>query len=316
MMFLLEITSNCTDPALAGILYIIKKFMDILWIVGPICAIVGAAIALVKLMSNPDEKKYKNIFRNMIIALLILFFLPAIVNVVMNLFDDNFEVAACWNQSGEIYDSMDDSKNPAYIVPDIMIERNLKDAVSGETTNLDSQIEDLEEATSDVDASSSFNKINIFVGDSRTVGMMNAVSKNNDEWICKVSSDYNWLVNIANSSVENKINEQANVFILMGINDLHNYQKYISYINDLAIKVSEKGGRTYFVSVNPTNRSADYLNDDIDEFNLKVKNGLSSYVTYIDTNSYLMNNGFSSSDGIHYTNTTYKQIYSLIKSNI
>ena len=80
--------------------------------------------------------------------------------------------------------------------------------------------------------------------------------------------------------------------------------------------VTSKGGKLYFVSVNPTNRSADYLNDDIDEFNLKLKNGLSSYVKYIDTNTFLINNGFSSNDGVHYTATTYKQIYTLIKGSL
>ena len=102
----------------------------------------------------------------------------------------------------------------------------------------------------------------------------------------------------------------------MGVNDLYNADNYISYINGLVSSVTQKGGKLYFVSVNPTNRSAEHLNDDIDAFNLKLQNGLSSYVKYIDTNTYLMNNGFSSGDGVHYTNTTYKQIYTLIKGSI
>lgn len=96
------ISSLCTDPGLASILAIIKKVMNIIWILGPILAIISAVIIGVKLMSNPDEKKYKGLFKNCIMALLMLFIVPIIVNTVMALFDDNFEVAACWNRAEEV----------------------------------------------------------------------------------------------------------------------------------------------------------------------------------------------------------------------
>lgn len=115
MMFLLQISENCTNPGLAVILSIIKKFMNILWIVGPILAIVGAIIAFIKLMTNPDEKKYKSIFKNMIIALLMLFLLPVIINVVMGLFDGQFDLATCWNQAEEI--SKTSGQKSTYIDP-------------------------------------------------------------------------------------------------------------------------------------------------------------------------------------------------------
>lgn len=99
MFILNNISEVCSDPGLAMIISLIKKAMNIIWIIGPILAIIGAVIALIKLLGNPEEKKYKSLFRNMIIALLLLFFIPAIVNTVMKLFDDNFEVSACWNQA-------------------------------------------------------------------------------------------------------------------------------------------------------------------------------------------------------------------------
>lgn len=128
MLFLLNVSSSCSDPGLAAILTVVKKFMNVLWIIGPILAIVGAGIALFKLMSNPDEKKYKGLFKNMIIALIILFFLPVIINVVMGLFDGQFDLATCWNQaesvneiSGQDSNYIDpngaDKKNPIYTDP-------------------------------------------------------------------------------------------------------------------------------------------------------------------------------------------------------
>jgi hypothetical protein len=113
--FILRISGSCTDPGLAAILATVKKFMNILWIIGPILAIVGAGIALFKLMNNPEEKKYKGLFKNMIIALIMLFFLPMIINVVMGMFDGQFDLASCWNQA-EIINEVG-SQNSNYIDP-------------------------------------------------------------------------------------------------------------------------------------------------------------------------------------------------------
>ena len=99
---ILNVSESCNDAGLAVILATIKKFMNILWIIGPIMAIVGAGIALFKLLNNPEEKKYKNLFRNMILALFILFLLPGIINVVMGMFDGKFDLATCWNQAETI----------------------------------------------------------------------------------------------------------------------------------------------------------------------------------------------------------------------
>lgn len=102
-MFILDAVSGlCSDPGLANILGIIKKFVNILWIFGPILAIISSVINAVKLMSNPDEKKYKGLFKNSVMALLFLFFIPLLVNVVMGLLDESFEVAACWNQGASV----------------------------------------------------------------------------------------------------------------------------------------------------------------------------------------------------------------------
>lgn len=123
--FILKISGDCTDPGLAAILATVKKFMNVLWIVGPILAIIGAGIALFKLMSNPEEKKYKNLFKNMLIALIILFLLPAIINVVMGLFDGQFDIATCWNQaeiinevSSQKSSYIDENKNKTTIYTD------------------------------------------------------------------------------------------------------------------------------------------------------------------------------------------------------
>ena len=134
--FILKVSGSCSDPGLAALLATAKKFMNILWIIGPILAIVGAGIALFKLMSDPEEKKYKSLFKNMIIALIILFFLPAIINVVMKMFDGQFDLASCWNQA----ETMNEvgSQNSNYIDPNKNNKTNIvtdPNAYQGQTGN-------------------------------------------------------------------------------------------------------------------------------------------------------------------------------------
>ncbi len=125
MLLLDKISSLCTDPGLAGIILIIKRVVNIIWIIGPILAIISGVIICIKMMSNPEEKKYKNLFRNCVIALLMVLFIPVIVNAVMALFDEDFEVAACWNQAEAVssngnsssYIDENGNKKPSNILP-------------------------------------------------------------------------------------------------------------------------------------------------------------------------------------------------------
>ena len=101
----------------------------------------------------------------------------------------------------------------------------------------------------------------------------------------------------------------------MGVNDLYHPDSYISYINEKSASWKSKGATTYFVSVNPTDGSYSNLNSDIDTFNQKLRSGLTN-AKYIDTNTYLKQNGYSTTDGLHYTSDTYRKIYNYIKSNL
>ena len=137
----------------------------------------------------------------------------------------------------------------------------------------------------------------------------------NDTWSGKVSAGLDWMKSTGVPNVEGNIQNGSAVIILIGVNDLYRPDSYISYIHQKASSWSSKGAHTYFVSVNPTEGSYSNLNSDITTFNQKLKSGLSN-VTYIDTNTYLKQNGFSTTDGLHYTSDTYKKIYNYIKSHL
>ena len=44
----------CENYGLIAIMYVISKFMDILYILGPILALVSLGLSLVKLVTNPE----------------------------------------------------------------------------------------------------------------------------------------------------------------------------------------------------------------------------------------------------------------------
>ena len=92
----------------------------------------------------------------------------------------------------------------------------------------------------------------VFLGDSRTVGMEMFVGGREDEyWSAKNSMGYSWLVSSGAPAVENLIDENTDVVILMGVNDLGNVSRYVDYMNAKAADWKERGARTFFVSVTP-----------------------------------------------------------------
>lgn len=150
----------------------------------------------------------------------------------------------------------------------------------------------------------------IFVGDSRFVGMNTACgisSKSNQFVVAKISQGYYWLTNEAMDQVDEIIsNHSASGWVVifgLGINDLGNKSKYLNFYKGLA----DKPYKVVMVSVNPVGNYPTISNETVEAFNDSLK-GLG--YTYVDTYSYLMNErGYSTGDGLHYSNSTYKDIY-------
>ena len=163
----------------------------------------------------------------------------------------------------------------------------------------------------------------IFIGDSRTEGMHNAVgSKSSDVWSAKTGEGYDWMVSTGVPAVENQIGKATAVIILMGVNDYAYNAKaetYSKYINEKAAVWVKKGAKVYFVSVNAVDdaKSQYAKNHSINAFNVKVKSLLSKNVTYIDTYNNINWNAVKFDDsGVHYDAATYKTIYNYILNKI
>ena len=155
----------------------------------------------------------------------------------------------------------------------------------------------------------------LFVGDSRTVGMQNAVSDSKAAFYGKVSMGYSWLMSSADPEVRKylKYNPSIKVIFGFGVNDLGNIDSYISYYSKL-IKAYPKAD-IYFLSVNPmvesmwSNRYV--TNKKIRDFNKKLYTSFKS--RYINTFTYLCKNGYDTVDGLHYTAATYRKIFNYAK---
>ncbi|MCQ2520863.1 MAG: hypothetical protein MJ105_00660 [Lachnospiraceae bacterium] len=158
----------------------------------------------------------------------------------------------------------------------------------------------------------------IFVGDSRFVGMSSVSKESNDVYIAEVGEGYYYLCQHL-GEIQAEITTDTALIIGMGVNDLGNQEKYIRKINEMA---GAFNCQVYFLTVNPVDESKtkahgyNVTNEKIDEFNEAMMEQLLPNVRIIDSNSYLWSVGFESSDGIHYSGATSKEIYNFIKSNL
>lgn len=159
----------------------------------------------------------------------------------------------------------------------------------------------------------------ILIGDSRFVGMNMAVDVNSQEnrfLIAKNGAGYDFLVYTALPQAA-RIEKQhpkidSWVYIInLGVNDLRYAWKYAMAYRDLL-----KSKHLVIESVNPMDYSVapPSSQKEIEAFNERMK--MIDGVEYLDTYQSLMKNGFSTTDGVHYTTETYTYIYSCIEEYI
>ena len=175
----------------------------------------------------------------------------------------------------------------------------------------------------------------IFVGDSRTCGMEKTFQidfgkvPKGVSMVARGGQGLYWLQQTGVQKLFEEVRcsssekRPAAVVFNLGVNDLAYCNAYITYMNHLAEKLKARGCKLFYMSVNPMNnamRKSEYKSEaKIREFNQKIKAGLSTSYTYIDTYRYLMRTGYSTwggvgksvryDDGLHYDTTTYKRIY-------
>lgn len=181
----------------------------------------------------------------------------------------------------------------------------------------------------------------IMVGDSRTVRMRQALAAQNCganmngvRFVSASGQGLKWFKDEGYRHLINQIkhirvssSKPVAVVFNLGVNDLYRISDYVAFMNEIAPELEKMNCKLYYMSVNPINsvmiektgRLSLRKEADVRAFNDRIKTGLDDY-TYIDTYSWLMQNGFGTSngvngkdssedDGLHYTVKTYKRIY-------
>ena len=96
------LNNYCTDYALAGILYVFQRIINIIQIIVPIILLISVSIWLIQVIINPDEKKNLKKLYNMVIAAVVVFFVPMLVNMILGMIDSNNNFIKCWRDAKNI----------------------------------------------------------------------------------------------------------------------------------------------------------------------------------------------------------------------
>ena len=220
-----------------------------------------------------------------------------------------------FSESGEYVVDMTEwyANNALEITDEEFIERFRNGYVDGYTNEYEV---DLPVTSSDI----------LFVGDSRTVGLCNVnalcdstSSCSTNTCLASTGAGYSWFSNQI-TTIENSA--RTNIVINMGVNDLVGNangvdiaQRYFDLIEQMAINEPDKN--FYIMSVNPVDEGENVSNTTIRNFNIAmttyVANTRYDNIFYLGASSSVM---FTTTDGLHYDNTTYLRLYRYVLGRV
>lgn len=155
----------------------------------------------------------------------------------------------------------------------------------------------------------------IWAGDSRTVGMCDAVD-NDDLYIGAAGEGYDWLTQTGLPQIEDAIKKHPNAPVVFnfGVNDYDNMERYMEFYTSLAKEYPKT--HFYFLSVNPIDPAVckNITNEEIADFNSRLQQLFPD--TYIDSFTFLMMNEAVTIDGIHYSGDDYRLIHEFASEKI
>ncbi len=101
----MDITSSCGDYVLAAVLNTVQDIIAMIQMITPILLIVALAILIVGIFANPDDKKYNKKLYNTILAALVVFLIPTVVELLLGILPSDIaglELGACWEAAGSV----------------------------------------------------------------------------------------------------------------------------------------------------------------------------------------------------------------------
>ena len=163
----------------------------------------------------------------------------------------------------------------------------------------------------------------IFVGDSRTGQMANAVG-GTAAWPGTVfaacfGGGVDWLSTAqAKKQVDQYVTPGAVIILNYGVNDLSRHNDYITTINRYAQDWISKGATVYFASVGPVGEN-EYgkRNWAVEYFNNQLNNRLDARIGRLNLYAFLTGSGYVTlADGLHYDGATYAAMFQFLMQSI
>lgn len=162
----------------------------------------------------------------------------------------------------------------------------------------------------------------IFIGDSRYVAM-SKYKTDNDTFICE-NGVGRYFLNKKMGDIVNMSDSNTRIIIGLGVNDVGaGLECTDEYLELLAQLDRSTDAEIYYMLVNPVDErlcSANgysIKNSSIDTFNQRMTEGLhDTNIKILDTNSFLKEEGYTCSDGLHYKDETSEKIYKFIKTAV
>lgn len=163
----------------------------------------------------------------------------------------------------------------------------------------------------------------IFVGDSRTGQMANAVGGTaawpGTAFAACFGGGVDWLSTAqAKKQVDQYVTPGAVIILNYGVNDLSRHNDYIATINRYAQDWISKGATVYFASVGPVGEN-EYgkRNWAVEYFNNQLNNRLDARIGRLNLYAFLTGSGYVTlADGLHYDGATYAAMFRFLMQSI
>ena len=163
----------------------------------------------------------------------------------------------------------------------------------------------------------------IFVGDSRTGQMANAVGGTaawpGTAFVACFGGGVDWLSSAqAKKDVDQYVTPGSVIILNYGVNDLSRHNDYIATINRYAQDWISKGATVYFASVGPVgDNEYGKRNWAVEYFNNQLNNRLDARIGRLNLYAFLAGSGYTTqADGLHYDGATYAAMFQLLMQSI
>ena len=163
----------------------------------------------------------------------------------------------------------------------------------------------------------------IFVGDSRTGQMANAVGGTaawpGTAFVACFGGGVDWLSSAqAKKDVDQYVTPGSVIILNYGVNDLSRHNDYIATINRYAQDWISKGATVYFASVGPVgDNEYGKRNWAVEYFNNQLNNRLDARIGRQNLYAFLAGSGYTTqADGLHYDGATYAAMFQFLMQSI